>query len=78
MGEIKTCFSPKCDPHTAKLCFSVALKHFGGNSQRLLFIVKKVAITERNIETNRKFVFLNIFEKLQILRKIWICLNKCF
>ena len=36
MGEIltKTCFSPLSEPHSAKLCFSVVLKFFGGNSQR--------------------------------------------
>ena len=30
----KTCFSPQSEPHTAKLCFSVVLKHFRGNWQR--------------------------------------------
>ena len=36
MGEIltKTCFSPQIEPHTAKLFFSVVLKHFGVNSQK--------------------------------------------
>ena len=35
MGEIltKTCFSPQSEPHTAKPCFSVVLKHFRENSQ---------------------------------------------
>ena len=28
----KIYFSPKSEPHTAKLCFSVVLKHFWGNS----------------------------------------------
>ena len=28
----KKCFSPKSEPNTAKLCLSVVLKHFGGNS----------------------------------------------
>ena len=27
----KNCFSPQNEPHTAKLGFSVALKHFWGN-----------------------------------------------
>ena len=44
----------------------------------VLFLVKKRAISERSTETLRKFVFLNMFEKGQILRKIWICLNNCF
>ena len=36
MGEIltKTCSSPQSEPHTVKLCFSVVLKNFRGNSQR--------------------------------------------
>ena len=28
----KNCFSPQIEPHTAKLCFSVVLKRFCGNS----------------------------------------------
>ena len=30
----QNCFPPQSEPHTAKLCFSVVLKHFRGNSQR--------------------------------------------
>ena len=81
MREIltKTFFSPQSEPHTAKLCFSVVLKHFWGNSHReLVFLDKKVTILERSTELLRKFVYLNMFEKGQILRKIWICLNDFF
>ena len=28
----KNIFSPQSEPHTAKLCLSVVLKHFWGNS----------------------------------------------
>ncbi len=28
----KKCFSPQNEPHTAKLCFSVVLKHFRANT----------------------------------------------
>ena len=28
----KNCFSPQSEPHSAKLCLSVVLKHFWGNS----------------------------------------------
>ena len=50
-----------------------------GEIQReALFLVKKGAISERRTETLRKFVFLNMFVKGQILRKIWICLNNFF
>ena len=76
---IKPCFSPQSEPHTAKLCFSVVLRHFCGNSQRTsLYGKKKMVISERSTIILRKLVFLNIFEKGQILRIIWICLNKCF
>ena len=50
----------------------------GEIQSEVLFLVKKGAISERSTETLRKFVFLNMFEKGQILRKIWICLNNCF
>ena len=65
MGEIliKTCFSPQSEPYSAKLCFSVVLKHFWEIPRELLFLVKKVAISERCTESLRKFVFLNMFEK---------------
>ena len=43
-----------------------------------LFMVKKMSISERSTIILRKFVFLDIFEKGQILRIIWICLNNCF
>ena len=40
--------------------------------RELLFLVKKVAISERSTDVHRKFVFLKNFEKGQILSKIWI------
>ena len=50
-----------------------------GEIQReVLFLGKKGAISERSTETLRKFVFLNMFEKGQILRKIWICFKTLF
>ena len=80
MGEIltKTCFSPEIEPYTAKLCFSVDLKNFCGNSQGTSLFIQKVTISETSTETLRKFVFINKFESEQILRKIWICLNNFF
>ena len=43
MGEIltKTCFSLQSEPHTAKLCFSVVLKHFLENLQRTSLFSEK-------------------------------------
>ena len=65
-------------PHTAKLCFSVVLKHFRGNSQITSLFSPKSDYLTKNTELLRKFVFLNMFEKGQILRKIWICFKTLF
>ncbi len=46
--------------------------------RELFFLVKKVTISETSNEILRKFVFLTMFEKEQILRKIWISLNNYF
>ena len=51
---------------------------FGEIHWKLLFLVKKVTISERSSEILRKFVFLKKFENGQIFRKIWICLNNFF
>ena len=69
----KNCFSAQNEPHTAKLCFSVVLKHFCGNSLKTSLFSQKVTISERSSEIVRKFAFLNKIEKGQIQRKIWIC-----
>ena len=29
---LQNCFSPQSEPNTAKLCLTLVLKHFGGNS----------------------------------------------
>ena len=60
MGEIltNTCFSPQSEPHRAKLCFSVVLKHFRGNSQRTSLFNQNMAISEMSTALLRKFVFL--------------------
>ena len=57
------CFSPHIKPHTAKLNFSVLLKHFREIHRELHFLVKIVTFSERSTEILRKFVFLNMFEK---------------
>ena len=74
----KNCFSPQSEPHTAKLCLSVVFKYFGENSQRTSLLVKKVTLSEMSTKIFREFVFLTMFEKMQIRRKIWICLNFFF
>ena len=44
----------------------------------LFFLVNKVTSSETTTDILIKFVFLNMFEKWQILRKIWIRLNNLF
>ena len=80
MREIlkRFCFSPHNEPHTANLCFLVVLIFFLEIHRELLFLVKKVSISEMNTEKHSKFVFLNMFEKGQVRKKFWICLNNFF
>ena len=51
---------------------------FGEIHRELFFLDIKVTISEMSTEILRKYVFLTMFEKGQILRKIWICLSKLF
>ena len=51
---------------------------FVGSHSELFFLDIILTITEMSTEILRKFVFLTMFEKRQILRKIRICLNNCF
>ena len=69
----KKCFSPQSEPHTAKLCLSVVLNHLGGNSQRTSLFSQKSDSLKTSTDKLRNFFFLAMFEKMQILRKIWIC-----
>ncbi len=43
--------------------------------RELFILVKKVTISETSSDILRKFVFLTMFEKEQILWKIWISFN---
>ena len=45
---------------------------------KILFLVKKLSLSEGSSEILRKFVFLNKFKKVQILRKIRICSKQPF
>ena len=56
----------------AKLCFSVVLKNFGGNSLKTSLFIQKNDISERSSEILGKFTFLNKSEKEKSQRKIWI------
>ena len=64
LGNInKNCFSSQNEPHTAKRCFPAVLKHFGGNSYKLLFLVQKVNISEKSTEILWNFFFLTYLKR---------------
>ena len=75
-GQIltKTLFLPKVSHIQLYFDFLLFWSIFGEIHRELLFFVQKLNSTD----ILRKFVILNMFEKGQNLRKIWICLNKCF
>ena len=61
MGKLfkkKYYFSPQNEPHAAKLCFPVVLKHFRANLLKTCLFSQKLTISERSSEILRKFVFL--------------------
>ena len=74
----KTVFLPKVGNIQLNYVFLLFWSIFGEIHGELLFLVQKVTISERRTEILTKFVFLNIFENGQILRKIWIGLNSSF
>ena len=51
---------------------------FGLIHWKLLFLFKKLSISEKSTEILRKFVFLDKFEMGQVLKKIWICCKQPF
>ena len=75
---IKTVFLPKVSYIQLNYVFLLFWSIFGEIHRELLFLDQKVTISERRTEILTKFVFLNMFENGQTLRKIWICLNNCF
>ena len=58
--------------------FYVVLKHFRGNSQRTSLFSPKSDSLRKEHRNTKKVCFFNKFERGQILRKIWICLNQWF
>ena len=59
MREIltKTCFSPQSEPHTAKVCFSVDLKHFWGNSLKTSLFIQKIDHLRKKLRNTNKDYF---------------------
>ena len=75
MGQIltKTVFLPKFSHIQLNYAFLLFCSILGEIQRELLFLVRKVTITETSTEIFRKFVFLTMFEKGKIVSKIWIC-----
>ena len=59
----KNCFPPQNEPHTAKLFFSVVLKHFRANSLKTSLFSQKVTILGRSTEVLRKLFFLTSLKR---------------
>ena len=80
IGQILTKkFTTQNEPHTFTLYFFGCFEsYFGKICWKLLFLVKKVSISERSSEWHWKFVFLKNFCYLQILRNIFIWWNNYF
>ena len=74
----KNYFSPQNAPHTAKLCFSLALKHFWGISLKTSLFNQKSDYLRKISEILRKFVFLTNFEKGQSRGKFGFVVNNPF
>ncbi len=45
--------SPQNEPHTAKLCFSVVLKHFWENSQETSLFIQKSDYLRKKLRINQ-------------------------
>ncbi len=72
MGEIlkKIVFLPKVSHIRLNYVFLLFCSFFVEIHRELLLLVQKVTISEKSTEILSKFVFLNNFEKGQILRTI--------
>ena len=68
-------FVPKVSPIQLYYALLVFSSIFAEIYRELLFLCQKVTKEHRN---THKFVFFKEFEKRQILRNIWICLNNFF
>ena len=74
----KTVFLHKVSHILLNYAFLLFWSIFGEIHRELFFLDIKVTISETSTEILRNFVFLTMFEKGKILRKIWICLNIFF
>ena len=53
----KHCFSPQDEPHAAKLCFPVVLKHFWGISFKTSLFSQKKNYLRKKLRNNQKVCF---------------------
>ena len=74
----KTVFLPKVSHILLNYAFRLFWSIFGEIHREIFFLIKNVTISEMSTEILRKFFFLTMLEKGQILMKIWICLNNFF
>ena len=79
MGKIltKNVFLLKMSLKLPNSAFLLFCNIFGLIHWKLLFLVKKMNISQKSTEILRIF-FFNKFEKGQTKRKVWICLNNSF
>ena len=73
----KTCFLQKVRHIKQNYAFLLFWSIFGEFMENFFFNIK-VTIAETSTEKLSHNVFLTMFEKGKILRKIWICLNNFF
>ena len=66
----KKCFSPQIEPNTAKLCLSVVLKHFWGNSWRTFLFRHKIDYLRNEDWNTQKVCFSYQFWKEKYWWKI--------
>ena len=57
----KNCFSPQSEPHSAKLCRYVFLKHFGGNSKETFLFGHKIYYLRNLYRNTQKICFSDHF-----------------
>ncbi len=74
MGNInKNLFFISSEPHTAKLCFSVNLKHFSGNSQRTSLFSQKGTLKYSEslfFLTSLKMENLDLFKQIFLIKPV--------
>ena len=75
----KNCFSPQNEPHTAKRCFSVVLKHFWGNSLKNSLFIQKSGLSQKEAQKHsERLLFSTSLKRRKSRGKFGFGVNKCF